>query len=508
MKLGLPVIINKLLGARRVRTASPDSDTRFLQYTVLCCAALVTMLSFGIYNLFLSNYLISFVLLCSLTGLIWGWYLLYHGRGEENVYRANSLIFLILLLYLLVIGGESNSMALWMYIGPLTVFFLLGRKEGAYWVGLTWFVLVLIFFWPLNWEGRHEYSFAFSLRFIFTFTIISVITFFYENFRYLYRVDIEQKNRTLQREVEDRKRAERFLRESEERYRTIYLQAAEGILLIDFRGFVVECNPQILQLLGYRENDLIGHNIFSFMNQDDLKTSPPQLDKLKAGEVIFIERRLRSVSGTYILFEQSGKKIGDDLIILLYRDITERKIAEIALERANQALDKLAHVDGLTHIANRRKFDQALETEWKRMRRDNTTLGVILGDIDFFKQFNDIYGHQAGDDCLKNVAMALEGIVHRPADLVSRYGGEEFVVLLPDTGVEGSVRIAEKMRHGIEMLKIVHGGSGVQSVVTMSFGVSVGSDHEFGSPSEFVAAADEALYKAKKQGRNCVVLTS
>ncbi len=257
-------------------------------------------------------------------------------------------------------------------------------------------------------------------------------------------------------------------------------------------------------MLSYREPDLVGRNVFSLFHPEDLKKIPPQLEKLRAGEVIFIERRMCTASGVYLLCEQSAKKINEDLIILLYRDITERKVAEVALERANEALDRLAHIDGLTQIANRRKFDQVLKSEWQRMKREGKLLGMILSDIDYFKQFNDIYGHQAGDDCLRSVAGTLSALVHRPADLVARYGGEEFMILLPDTDYEGCKQIAEKMRLTIEALRIRHEGSKVHTAVTMSFGVAATAASGAGTLDDLVGAADKALYCAKETGRNRV----
>jgi diguanylate cyclase (GGDEF)-like protein/PAS domain S-box-containing protein len=364
--------------------------------------------------------------------------------------------------------------------------------------------MVAYFLQPFDWEGAHVYSVSFSVRFLATFTIISIITYLYENFRYIYRADLEYRNSMLLTEISERRRIETSLRESEERYRAIYLHAAEGILLINFKGDIMECNPQIIEMLGYQEQDLVGRNIFSFIHRDDLKKLPPQIDKLRAGEVIFVERRLRAASGSYLLCEQSGKKINDDLIILLYRDITERKIAEVALEKANVTLDRLAYFDGLTHIANRRKFDQVLENEWLRMKRGKQKLGLIIADVDYFKRFNDMYGHPAGDACLKSVASELSSIIQRPADLIARYGGEEFVVLLPDTDCEGCRQIAEKMRKKIEELHIGHQGAPVHSIVTMSFGVAVTSPEGLMTSAEFMAEADHALYKAKEGGRNRV----
>ena len=492
------------LVTRRNKLADLDAESRFLQYTVICCAGLATMIGFGLYNLLQGQYLLFFAIATSALGLLIGWILLYRGKPGTMIYRGNVLLFYALLLYLTFLGGEDHSKILWVYIAPLITFFLLGRREGLVWVGFMWLYLFVYFFNPLQLPGGHVYSVVYAVRLLVSFTVISVITYFYENFRFRYRVDLEEKNRLLSAQVEERQKAEASLRESEARYRAIYLHAAEGIMLINFQGEIVECNPQILAMLGYRQADVVGRNIFSFFHPEDLARLPPQLDKLRSGEVLFLERRLRNASGVYLLCEQSGKKINDDLIILLYRDITERKIAELALERANQALDRLAHLDGLTQIANRRRFDQALGTEWLRMKREDKKIGLIMADIDYFKQYNDIYGHQAGDDCLRSVASTLAFLVHRPADLVARYGGEEFVVLLPDTELEGCRQIAEKMRLKIEQLRIPHSGSNAQSVVTMSFGVAVESPGTDGGCEMLIRAADKALYQAKEGGRNRV----
>lgn len=504
MTLNLSDMLADLLATRKKKIADPDAESRFLQYTVISCAGLLALFGFGLYNLIQAQYTLFLAIFTSALGLVLGWILLFRGQAGTLVYRGNAFLFYILLYYVTYLGGEDNSKILWVYISPLITFFLLGRKEGLIWISCMWISLAAYFFSPYALPGGHAYSFVFAIRFLVTFTVISVITYFYENFRHIYRAGLEEKNGMLLAEIQERQKMESSLRESEALYRAIYLQAAEGILLINFQGDIVECNPQILAMLGYRQADVVGRNIFTLFHPDDLERLPPQIEKLRSGEVLFIERRLRTASGVYLLCEQSGKKINEDLIILLYRDITERKIAERALERANQALDRLAHFDGLTRIANRRKFDQALDTEWLRMKREGKQLGFILTDIDYFKQFNDIYGHQAGDDCLRNVASALSAVVHRPADLVARYGGEEFVVLLPDTDYQGCRRIAEKMRVKIEKLAIRHEGSKAQSVVTMSFGVAAVSPDGLDPHEVLVGAADKALYLAKEGGRNRV----
>ncbi|MEM7648640.1 MAG: diguanylate cyclase, partial [Cyanobacteria bacterium P01_A01_bin.70] len=176
-----------------------------------------------------------------------------------------------------------------------------------------------------------------------------------------------------------------------------------------------------------------------------------------------------------------------------------------SLTQANQKLQRFAYLDGLTQVANRRRFEQFLNHEWRRLMREKSTLALIMVDIDHFKAFNDIYGHQAGDECLRRVAAILRTTVQRPADMVARYGGEEFVVVLPNTGVEGAETVAEKIRAHMHEQKIPHRGSQVCPFVTMSLGVAVMSPHPLKAPDDLIKIADKALYQAKENGRDRVV---
>lgn len=481
-----------------------EEANRFMQYTVICSAGALNMLFFGIVNMVSGNMSLGILVITCCISLIFGWILVYLKKAEQGVYRLNTILFTILMIYLVYLGGEEHSKLLWVYITPSVMYFLLGKTEGS--IGTSSFLLFIGLYFLMQDEipGGHLYGKAFAGRVMLTLCIISIITYFYENLRHRYRNQMEQKNEELKAENSQRRLVEQSLRESEERYRAIYQHAAEGILLISFSGRIVECNPQIQRMLGYREEQLLDKDIHSLFKVEDLIQQPSQLEELKNGKTVFIERRLKTSRGTYLQCEQSGKRISDRLIILIYRDITERKIAEEALEEANHMLQRLAVQDGLTGIPNRRKFDETINSEWFRMQRDKAKLGVILCDIDFFKQYNDHYGHQKGDECLKKVAKALAASVHRPSDLVARYGGEEFVVLLPDTTVDGCMIIAEKMRVAIEKLAIEHCKSKVFSTLTMSFGVAaLVPEGEF-NPDLILAPADKALYLAKANGRNMI----
>lgn len=174
------------------------------------------------------------------------------------------------------------------------------------------------------------------------------------------------------------------------------------------------------------------------------------------------------------------------------------------LEAANEELHRLSTVDGLTGLANRRCFEQWLARQWRRSARDKAPLSVALVDVDFFKKYNDTYGHQAGDECLRQVTRAIAGRARRPGDFAARYGGEEFVILLADTPLAGALRVGEEIRQLVENLRLPHRASAIGACVTVSVGVASLLPHEGGSQADFIKQADVALYHAKRCGRNKV----
>ena len=222
---------------------------------------------------------------------------------------------------------------------------------------------------------------------------------------------------------------------------------------------------------------------------------------VKLPDKVELVARIRAHSRSYLA------QVERDAAYQALRDLQRQlETSNSQLEESNRELQRLSSLDGLTGIANRRQFDKMLEQEWQRALRNCTELSLIMVDIDYFKLYNDSYGHQAGDDALKAVALALHRIVHRPSDLVARYGGEEFAVILPETDAEGALRVAEKMRDSINRLAIRHEASKNADKITLSIGVATLNPRGGDNPDLILAAADDALYRAKHDGRNRIMV--
>ncbi|HSD27109.1 MAG TPA: diguanylate cyclase [Vicinamibacteria bacterium] len=231
--------------------------------------------------------------------------------------------------------------------------------------------------------------------------------------------------------------------------------------------------------------------------RDYLSTNPAALMALLR---VFSERSRRDLDSL----------VSANLKLIAQAEEMDRKNRELTetrrqLEHRNRDLERISALDTLTQIANRRRFDSVLRQEWRRSARDEAPLSLVFCDIDYFKRFNDTYGHQAGDECLVRVAQAMEETLNRPADLVARYGGEEFIALLVDTGIEGARMLAERMRARVEALRVEHRASEAGSCLTVSLGVASVVPKPAVRPEDLVDLADRALYAAKESGRNRVV---
>ena len=269
-------------------------------------------------------------------------------------------------------------------------------------------------------------------------------------------------------------------------------------------------SPSSFQVLGYTPEEMTGMAPFAMIVSEDLPALSATAARLLAPgvELPLVVVRTRKKDGTIVWMEVSSRVVRDPTtneakeIIIVMRDITERKKLE-------EKLSSLALTDGLTGLANRRAFDQELDREWKRTLREGSQISLLLLDIDYFKSFNDKYGHQVGDDCLRAIAIAVSKAV-RATDIAARYGGEEIAVILPSTDAPGAVEVAEKVRAAIEGLKFTPGQPEGGASVTASVGVATALARFGGTmrmPESLLLAADTALYKAKREGRNRVEST-
>ena len=209
--------------------------------------------------------------------------------------------------------------------------------------------------------------------------------------------------------------------------------------------------------------------------------------------------------------EEEGLRLGamDYIVKPFHLAIVKARVRNhVSLKLRTDMLESLALIDGLTGIANRRRFDEALKHEWKRAMRSGTHLALVMADIDHFKAYNDHYGHGAGDQCLKSVAHALSGELGRASDLLARYGGEEFIAIMPDTENAGAQVLAERWRASVAALTLPHQFSSVADHVTISVGYASITPSPEQSPTDLLELADKMLYAAKEQGRNRVCGTA
>ncbi|RHW37674.1 diguanylate cyclase [Lysinibacillus yapensis] len=298
------------------------------------------------------------------------------------------------------------------------------------------------------------------------------------------------------------------LKESEDKFRTIVNYSSDMITIHNSTGKYLYVSPAGKEILQYEDKEIIGYDSYYFIHPDDLELVKQKHDTLLKEGYAVSTYRIRRKNGEYIWFESSiklqGKTPEETHLIVISRNITERKMVEQKLQEANNVLLELSTKDGLTGIWNRRAFDERLELEWNRAIRNSSALSLIMLDIDYFKKFNDTYGHQAGDDCLREVANIIELTAKGSNDIAFRYGGEEFSVILPTTDLADAELVAESIRKAIDSLNIPHSGSVISKCVTISLGVNTMIPTESQSIDQLIAKADKALYQAKQDGRNCV----
>ncbi|MEB3179597.1 MAG: sensor domain-containing diguanylate cyclase [Nostocaceae cyanobacterium] len=323
------------------------------------------------------------------------------------------------------------------------------------------------------------------------------------------------------RDISERVLMEEALRESEERYRAVVDQSAEGIYFLDVetRQFI-EANATYLNLVGYTNSELLELSIDEISS-----TSMEILDArfeyvLREKHLYIQEAQQQCKDGTIIDISASISLIiyrGRKVFCVVVKDITERKKTEKALresearerekaqalELALKQLQRLANLDGLTQIANRYCFNEYLNNQWYFLASQQSPIALILLDIDYFKPYNDTYGHPTGDACLVQIANTISSAVKPEIDLVARYGGEEFAVILPNADTGRAVQVAQAICDEVKRLKITHAASLVADIVTVSLGIAITIPSLNISYEVLIEKADQALYKAKNNGRNC-----
>jgi len=307
-------------------------------------------------------------------------------------------------------------------------------------------------------------------------------------------------------------KTETELRQIAALHKLVVDNSRDAIVLGDLDGRQTYVSPGIRALAGWDPKDLVGRLFRDLIHPADLAEVEMAMRALRAGsEGGTLDYRARKRDGEYFWAEGSlrvyrdpatGRPIG---FLNLVRDITERKRSEEHLHSAYRAMETLVVVDALTGIANRRRFDDALTTEWRRGLREGNKLSLLLIDADHFKRYNDNYGHVRGDSCLKQIAESALDVVLRPGDLVARYGGEEFAVILPGTDEAGARNVAEDICDSLRNRRLPHEGN-APGIVTVSIGCATIIPQRGKSTQDLIEAADQALYRAKARGRNRVIV--
>lgn len=315
----------------------------------------------------------------------------------------------------------------------------------------------------------------------------------------------------IQNEITERKKIEEALQRSEKKFAMAFRAIPDPIVISTIEeGRFLEVNESFCRLTGYQREEIINKTVKELKIWVDLQerlTTTQTLQNVGCIRDQELEFRTKNGEIKTLLISAELIEVEDKICMLtVCKDITERRQIRAALEAANQKLQHLANVDGLTQIANRRSFDQAFDKEWKRCFREQQPLSVILGDVDCFKAYNDYYGHQQGDECLIQVAKAIAQAVKRPGDLVARYGGEEFIVILPNTNGNGAVQVAQIIQDKIRQLQIPHAESSISEYITISMGISSLIPNHLIASDTLISEADHALYQAKQQGRDRIVL--
>ncbi|MFJ7727917.1 diguanylate cyclase domain-containing protein [Neobacillus sp. NPDC097160] len=300
------------------------------------------------------------------------------------------------------------------------------------------------------------------------------------------------------------------IKETEERFRLIAEYSSDMITMHNEKTEYIYISPAVEEIIHFEYPELLGKRMEYFIHSDDIEHTHEMFAKAlrdgvaectyrylsKTGEYVWIESTLKSVH-----FEEDGSK----RVIIVSRNITERKLTEQKLQEANELLNRLSYMDGLTGISNRRYFDEILEKEWSESLLSHSPISLIMFDIDYFKKYNDTYGHLTGDFCLQSIAQAIKDLIPDSSGYTfCRYGGEEFALILPAAKTVEGINTAHMIQKTVKSLKIPHISSEISEYVTLSIGLATMVPSSSSKPQDLIKEADTELYLSKIKGRNTI----
>jgi diguanylate cyclase (GGDEF)-like protein/PAS domain S-box-containing protein len=400
----------------------------------------------------------------------------------------------VVLALVTVAAFSQNRMPLFILIFPVLVLLLM--RLGLGWAALaTLFISASASWFSIHGSGPfaipgpvHAVAASIQLQFfvaccIFMIYVVSVI-------------------------LEDRDTTEFRLQEVTSIHSMVTDNSRDVILLADLDGLCTYVSPAVEDLIGWRPGELIDQMLLAQVHPDDREKVEEAVRGVRySSERVILEYRTQKRNGDYIWVESSLRLFRHRRtrtpagILSLVRDISERKRSEVLLVEAYEALEGLAVVDSLTGVANRRRFDEHLASEWNRSARLQKPISLLLIDADSFKQHNDTFGHLSGDRFLKHIAQATTSAAKRPEDLVARFGGDEFAVIMPSTDNRGALAVAGKIKESLRQRNVEHGVN-AERCVTISVGCATLIPNPGEQAEVLIQIADEALYEAKRNGRD------
>ncbi|MDR5727785.1 MAG: diguanylate cyclase [Terriglobia bacterium] len=421
---------------------------------------------------------------------------IFQARFRNPVNWRRNWIYPVLLAVVAMAGFAQHKLPLLFLVYPLLILVLV--RLGLAWAAMaTLFIAIVGAWFTLHGTGPFAVMASVSMGA----PIILLQTFVAFGMLVVYTASVyKERHRALERRLEKMAALHTLVTEN----------SRDAILIVDLDGHASYISPAIQRMTGWEPKVAMDLGRSGVIHPEDL----PRLVKVENGlrggaESAMAEIRLRTQNGQYLWAEASLCSYRDPVTgvglgtLVILRDISDRKRAEQKLRAAYHTLESLADMDPLTGLANRRRFDQCLSSEWRRGMRARKPFSLLMLDIDGFKSYNDAYGHPDGDICLKEVAEAILDAVGRPGDLVARFGGDEFAIVLPDTANKGALLIANQVCEALRRRKLPHIGNPLGHL-TISVGCATVVPSLGSTVATLIQKADEALYEAKRRGRNQV----